>query len=222
MKYLKYSLIFLLVLLVNRSFGQRTPDSLYTKIQNDTLIVCDLSEVNKMFSPVITCSIKNDSITIVEHDTSSIHATGVCLKRFCTPIPDIVEGHYFINVYYQYDVGYWYTPDSLYFRGAIEVDFYKSAVEKKRDNIPENYALRCYPNPFNSDLMIDYQLKKPSHITIDIFNELGQHIEQIEKSAKDKGSYRILYNCQSLKSGIYMIRIMSDEFTQTEKVTLIK
>ncbi len=136
MKSLKFHFITLLLLIsINKSFGF-TRDSLYTEIRNDTLFVFDMNEVNSEFSPVITYTIEDSIITIIEHDTSTNYTTGQWVKIFCTPIIGLNEGHYSIDIFYQYDFAY-YVPDSLYFRGSIEVDFCK----KSKFTVKEFYPI---------------------------------------------------------------------------------
>jgi len=48
-------------------------------------------------------------------------------RFFDSLITGLHEGHYTINIYYQYDFEY-YDPDSLYYRGSIEVDFFKTGI----------------------------------------------------------------------------------------------
>lgn len=220
MKQIKLYLTIFLIFIANHSFSLPF-DSLYVNIQNDTLFVYDINEVNCMFSPIINYTIENNVIKIVEHDTSKKWTTCQNVKTFCIPITGLTEGHYIINIYYKYDCRN-YDPDSLYFRGSIEVDFIINKIEPNTNKIMDYNLFNCYPNPFNSSLNINYRLNHLSNIEIDIFNELGQYIHQIEKSNKKEGDYHINCNFKSLQSGVYIIKLSSNKFCLTKKVTLIK
>ena len=206
MNFIKQYIIILLLLIVKQSISQ-TIDSLYTIIQNDTLLVYDVYEVNRMFSPIIDYSVENNIITIVEHDTSKLWVTGVTLKTFCIPITGLIDGHYIINIYHQYDFNY-YVPDSLYFRGSIEVDFTKSYIDHI-NRMGVNYILfTCYPNPFNSSTNIYFKLLKSSYVKLEIFDLLGNEIITLVEDYQHAGEYKIPWNVSELPSGIYLCRLI--------------
>jgi hypothetical protein len=79
--------------------------------------------------------------------------------------------------------------------------------------IPKDYALfQNYPNPFNPETWIVYQLPEKSHITLEVFNSLGQRVAVLEDGLKDTGTHKIKWNVlntsgQRLPSGIYICRL---------------
>lgn len=106
-------------------------------------------------------------------------------------------------------------------------------VTSVKDNL-HNSALptsfRLYqnsPNPFNSSTAIKYQLPKPSHVRIEIFNIIGQKIATIVDRKQNAG-YSIVHwdgkdtRGQSVGSGVYFIKMSTDAFTQSNKILLLK
>ena len=112
----------------------------------------------------------------------------------------------------QIQSGFWYSEDIL------------TGVEKNdRNSIPKEFQLmQNYPNPFNPTTTIIFDLPKESHVTMKIYNILGQEVKTLINETKKPGSYHLNFNASSLASGVYIYRIKAGEFTSTKKMMLIK
>ena len=90
--------------------------------------------------------------------------------------------------------------------------------------IPTEYKLyQNYPNPFNPTTKINYDLPKDSKVTLVIYDILGRQITKLVNGELQKaGAYSITFNGQSLASGVYFYRLVSDKFVQVKKMVLIK
>ena len=94
--------------------------------------------------------------------------------------------------------------------------------------IPEVYALsQNYPNPFNPETVINYDLPVRSHLSITIFNLMGQKVATVVDGYRSAGSYSIVWdgkdnNGKSLASGVYLYRMETDGFVQTRKLVLMR
>ncbi len=75
-----------------------------------------------------------------------------------------------------------------------------------------------YPNPCLLDAKISLQIKKPTTVSIQIFNQLGQEI--ISKHLQlNNGTRTIPLNVRYIDKGVYFIRInTTDNFAYTEKL----
>lgn len=80
--------------------------------------------------------------------------------------------------------------------------------------------LIIYPNPFNNELNIEYFLTKNSNIKIELLNILGERIKLITDDYQSSGLYNLKINSKenNLKEGIYILKIISDEFEINKKV----
>ncbi len=96
------------------------------------------------------------------------------------------------------------------------------------EHLPVGYLLsQNYPNPFNPTTTIEFYLSTKSHVTIDIFNILGQKIQTLLDINKPTGSYTITWDgkdktAQSVSTGIYFYRIQTNDDVQTKKMLLLK
>lgn len=79
-----------------------------------------------------------------------------------------------------------------------------------------------YPNPFNPSTNISYILPQANHVTIEVFNMLGKSVGVIEDSFKSSGSHSVVFDGNSLSSGIYTYQITAGEFIQVKKMILVK
>jgi hypothetical protein len=89
--------------------------------------------------------------------------------------------------------------------------------------IPTDYKLaQNFPNPFNPTTTIRYQIPEPEFVIIRVFDVLGNEIATIVNEEKIAGSYEAKFDGSRLTSGIYYYKITAGEFSQTNKMVLIK
>jgi hypothetical protein len=94
--------------------------------------------------------------------------------------------------------------------------------------LPREFDLRQnYPNPFNPNTMIEYALPKSAHVTIEIYNLLGQKVDVLIDEDQKVGRYRVDWdgrdrNGKELASGIYFYRIQAGDFVKCKKMIMLK
>ncbi|MFC1561009.1 SUMF1/EgtB/PvdO family nonheme iron enzyme [Candidatus Latescibacterota bacterium] len=88
---------------------------------------------------------------------------------------------------------------------------------------PERFVIaNCYPNPFNTQTTIQYELSKPGKVTISIFNVVGQQVQVHDAGYKDKGTYEFMFDASSLTTGIYFYRVDGGYGSVTGKMLYMK
>jgi photosystem II stability/assembly factor-like uncharacterized protein len=88
---------------------------------------------------------------------------------------------------------------------------------------PKTFSLsQNYPNPFNPSTIINYQLTINSNVSIKIYDNLGNEIETLVNEKQNPGSYSVDFNASSLPSGIYFYKLMTENFSETKKMVLVK
>ncbi len=92
----------------------------------------------------------------------------------------------------------------------------------KENSVIESYDLIAYPNPFNSVVKISYSLIKLQKVMLVVYDVTGKEINIIENNIMPPGKHSILWNASELNSGIYFIRLNTEEKSITKKVVFIK
>ncbi len=89
--------------------------------------------------------------------------------------------------------------------------------------IPSEFSLyNIYPNPFNPITTITYELPEESYVTISVYDLSGRKLTDIVNSTKLAGIYTIQWDAEDYPSGIYFVKMMTDDYTKTQKVMLVK
>lgn len=79
-----------------------------------------------------------------------------------------------------------------------------------------------YPNPFNSETTILFEIVRKGRYKLEIFNILGQRMEELFEENLSQGQYQIKYNATFLNSGVYIYRLSSDDYSSNKKFILLK
>jgi len=112
-----------------------------------------------------------------------------------------------------------------YQKMAIAAGQYLSSltgVSRSTNVIPLRPTFQCYPNPFNPSTEIIFSVERASHVSVNIYNILGQEIQTIVNEYLIPGEYRERFNGSSLSDGIYFCVLKKDNFSSTIKLLLVK
>jgi hypothetical protein len=89
--------------------------------------------------------------------------------------------------------------------------------------IPSQFVLdQNYPNPFNPLTTIRYGLLHQSHVTLTVYNTLGQQVSVLQNGEQDAGYHEVKFDGKDLASGVYFYRIQAGSFVQTRTLLLLK
>jgi len=91
-----------------------------------------------------------------------------------------------------------------------------------QDVHPSFFVYPSYPNPFNPITHIRYQLPNESNVDVSVYNLLGQHIKTLVSEQQIAGDKHLIWNADSQSSGIYFLKITTDQHTNTQKLILLK
>ena len=84
-----------------------------------------------------------------------------------------------------------------------------------------------YPNPFNPTTTIEYSLSRATHVTLRIYNLLGQEVRTLVDKVKQPGIYQTKWDGTNdtgltVVSGVYVYQLHSDSGVQSRKMTLMQ
>jgi len=81
------------------------------------------------------------------------------------------------------------------------------SVDQQVD-LPSNYTLgQNFPNPFNPNTTISYQLSALSHVTLEVFDLLGRKVSTLVDATQSPGRHIVKWDGSSLSSGVYFYRL---------------
>ena len=94
--------------------------------------------------------------------------------------------------------------------------------------LPEEFALsQNYPNPFNPKTIISYDLPQLCKVNISIFNIYGQKVKTLLDEDIQAGRHTVEWDGKNEKgenvaSGLYLYRLVSDEFVRMRKMLFVR
>jgi hypothetical protein len=130
-----------------------------------------------------------------------------------------------------YDVRAYYSPNSTYTDVAFEAVYGVININtianqpnnnKIRNEIPTDYSISNYPNPFNPTTTISYQLPQDGFVTLKVYDILGKEVATLVNENKNAGYYNVTFDASKLTSGIYIYRIRANNYVQSKKMMLVK
>ncbi len=95
-------------------------------------------------------------------------------------------------------------------------------------SLPGCFSLaQNYPNPFNSTTIIEYDLPETAKVTLEVFNVLGQSVNQLVSRSQAAGSYSVEWDgCSDdgrpAASGIYFYRLSAGSWSSVKRMALLK
>lgn len=114
---------------------------------------------------------------------------------------------------------------SLYRLKQVDLDgsyTYSQEVEVNTE-IPSSFSLsQNYPNPFNPTTKINYSVPFDSKVTISVYSVTGELIMELVNDNVSSGSYSVDFDGSNLASGMYIYKMTAGNFTQTNKMMLMK
>jgi len=110
----------------------------------------------------------------------------------------------------------------------VELNVSPVGISENENNIPVTYNLsQNFPNPFNPETTIKYQLPQASDVKITIYNTMGQKVKELVNKHTQAGYHNVVWDGKSnqgtqVSSGIYFYQINAGDFNKTMKLLLLK
>lgn len=84
-----------------------------------------------------------------------------------------------------------------------------------------------FPNPFNPETVIKFNLPQASAVTLKVYNILGQMVNTLVDEPLDAGSHSVMWDGKNAQgrdvaSGVYFYRINAGGYESIEKMTLLR
>jgi hypothetical protein len=100
---------------------------------------------------------------------------------------------------------------------------YSQEVEIIIGNAPSIFELKQnFPNPFNPASVISYQLPFTGHVSLIVYDAIGNEVVILVNEVKEAGYHSATFNASNLSTGVYFVRLQSDDAMQMKKMMLLK
>lgn len=96
-------------------------------------------------------------------------------------------------------------------------------IQQINNQVPDKFSLsQNYPNPFNPGTKIKFSIPEQQNVKLLVFDVLGREVNSIALGSLSAATYVYDLDASRLTSGTYFYRLVTDKFTDTRKMILVK
>ena len=98
-------------------------------------------------------------------------------------------------------------------------------IDGDNGELPTEYSIeQNFPNPFNPETKIKYNLPLTSFVQIKVYDLLGREVAQLANQEQNAGRYMLSFDAikYGLSSGVYIYLFRAGEYVRTKKMILMK
>ncbi len=89
--------------------------------------------------------------------------------------------------------------------------------------LPAGFRLdQNYPNPFNPSTVIGYTLPRSSHVSLTVYNLLGNRVATLINGNEAAGIHNVTFVAQDLPTGVYFYRLETPSFTDVKRMVVVR
>ena len=131
---------------------------------------------------------------------------------------NMLNGNYFMNANTGYAVGsngrIIKTTDG---GGAL------IGIKTESNNVPERYFLsQNYPNPFNSMCNVQFSMHNAGNVKLVVYDVMGREVKTLVNEKLRPGTYETSFDGSMLPSGVYFYKLITEGFSETKRMLMIK
>ncbi len=135
---------------------------------------------------------------------------------------------------YQRQGGVWKKLPSRYVTATRSLEFeitelgdFKVTHDGNGDvlenKIPDHFAvMQNFPNPFNATTTINYQLPSSRHVSLVVYNTLGERVAVLVDQQQSAGYHQTTWDTRHVATGLYFYVFQAGAYTQHHKMLLLK
>jgi len=116
--------------------------------------------------------------------------------------------------------------NTKYAEGLLQssiANFSLTQIKQQGSQIPMTYELKQnYPNPFNPSTTIRYALPTRSHVTLTVYNTLGQQVATLVSGEQEAGFHEAVFDASGLASGVYLYRLTAGSYVEALKLVVVR
>jgi hypothetical protein len=112
---------------------------------------------------------------------------------------------------------YWFSVSTGLMSPIVSVASGQSQTVPAGIHLAQNY-----PNPFNPATTIVYAVPERSHVTLTVYNTLGERVGELVNCEMEAGYHDVLFDASGLAGGVYLYRLQAGDFMQTRRLLFLK
>ncbi len=131
----------------------------------------------------------------------------------------------------QQDVSYGRSPD-----GGLDWIHFDNPSPEGSNNpsgmnvskpLPDNFSLTNYPNPFNAETVLGYEVPESGFVELSILDLKGTEVKKLVETFQNRGEYATTWNGldesgDNVSAGIYFVKMHQGHFASSHKMLLLK
>ena len=116
------------------------------------------------------------------------------------------------------------TRESPDFSNTVSTTgLYEDRPAKLAEVAHRRYRLdTSYPNPFNPSTMLRYTLPERAHVTLAVYNTLGQKVATLVDGEVESGAHQVPFDAGRLSSGVHIARLGAGGTIHTTRMQLVR
>ncbi len=88
---------------------------------------------------------------------------------------------------------------------------------------PNALTIKAYPNPFNEEIWLEYELQEPSEINLQLFDAMGRMVQlPFSDSKMGTGRHRFGLNLEDVSAGFYWLKFSDGRRIQSMKLVKLR
>lgn len=105
---------------------------------------------------------------------------------------------------------------------GVYLNLTPSDADDQQSPSPKAFTLSIYPNPFNAQTTIAFDVPTAGVVSLKLYDILGQETATILNEPMTAGSHSIAYSAATLPSGVYFVRLVTTTTQLVDKLLLLK
>ncbi len=105
-----------------------------------------------------------------------------------------------------------------------EIGVYSLALDAPDHKpIADEFTLHpAYPNPFNAETRVAFELPQTAQVTAKLYNVQGREVATLADRVYDAGTHELNFSGSNFATGVYLLRLSAGQYSATQKLVLLK
>jgi len=173
-----------------------------------------LTEINNYGFEIQRRSAQEYAFVTLSNGFVQGHGTTLQPQRYSFTDATVTPGQWFYRLK-QIDL-----DGAVHYTDPISIDVLTGINDEGR---AMTFALeQNYPNPFNPSTLIQYSLPTAEHVSLRVYNLMGQEVMTVVDEIQGAGMKTVTLDASRLTSGAYLYRLTAGSFSETKRLVLMK